>query len=250
MKSIFMTVLWLTTAALGAQTLPDGGKVLAEIDQIRFPENFTMNITMTTAAPGETDKVMTMESTRKKGFGSYIEVQAPARSKGTRFLTQEGSLWMFNPKSGSTKPLRLANKDSFQGSTFSNSDVSRTAFTEDYKGVMEAEETVQHPEFGTVKAWKLRAEATTPEAAYSKIVMWVRQGDLVPLRFEYYAKSGLLFRTMVLSQYKTLAGRLRATHMEMTSMDRAGTKSILTINAMAVKNDIPDSLYNLNNLTR
>jgi len=248
---------WIVLLSLGigvwpliAADLPDGQKLLTSVDEIRFPENFFMQITMTTVSPGESDKVMTIDNTHKRSFGSFLEIQSPARSKGTKMLTQEGTLWMYNPKSGSTKPLRLAPRDSFQGSSFSNSDVSKTQFTEEYAGTTEGEDTVETAEFGTVKAWRLRAEATTPEAAYGHIVMWVRQGDLLPLKFDYYAKSGLLFRQMALSDYKTLAGRLRATKMEMTSLDKKGTKTTLHIDAMELRSTIPDSLYNLATLTK
>jgi outer membrane lipoprotein-sorting protein len=254
MNRIFVFALAACTLSVappvGAADLPDGKKLLQQIDEIRFPESFFMRITLTTVSPGEADKVMTLENTHKKTFGSFLEIQAPARSKGTKMLTQEGTLWMYNPKSGSTKPLRLAPRDSFQGSSFSNSDVSKTSFTEDYAGTTEAEDTVETTEFGTVKAWRLRADATNPEASYGHIIMWVRQGDLLPLKFDYYAKSGLLFRQMALSAYKTLAGRLRASVMEMTSLDKKGTKTTLHIEQMELRDDIPDSLYNLTNLTK
>lgn len=247
--SLIVTALAVLALPAFAAEVPDGPKLLAQIDAIRFPETFVMQVTMTTTSPGEADKVMTLTNTHKKGFGTFLEIQAPARSKGTKMLTQEGTLWMFNPKSGSTKPLRLAPRDSFQGSSFSNSDVSKTSFTEEYAGITEGEDTVETAEFGTVKAWRLRAEATTPEAAYAKIVMWVRQGDLLPLKFDYYAKSGLLFRQMVLSDYKPLAGRLRATNMAMISLDKKGTKTVLHIDTMEEK-PVSDGLFNLTNLTK
>ena len=234
---------------LAAQA-PDGEKILAEIDQIRFPQAFSMRITLTTVTQGEDDKVMVIDVTHKTPLGSFLDIRSPVRSKGTRMLTEEGSLWMYNPRSGSTKPLRLSPRDAFQGSAFSNSDVSNTTFLDQYKGVFEAEETVDTPEFGRVEAWRIRAEATTPEAAYGKIVMWVRKSDLLPLKFDYYAKSGLLFRKMVLSGYKVMAGRLRASKMTMVSMDQTGTRSILTIDQMRARKDIPDALFNLNELTR
>jgi len=246
---VFTALVLGLGSPLFSADLPDGQKLLAQVDAIRFPESFTMRVTLTTVTAGEADKVMTLDNTHKKAFGSFIEIQAPARSKGTKMLTQEGTLWMFNPKSGSNKPLRLAPKDSFQGSSFSNSDVSKTSFTEDYAGTTEGEETVETAEFGTVKAWRLRADATNPEASYGHITMWIRQGDLLPLKFDYYAKSGLLFRQMVLSGYKTLAGRLRATRMEMVSLDKKGTKTVLHIESMEEKT-IPDSLFNLTNLTK
>jgi hypothetical protein len=242
-------VVLLCLASPLAAELPDGNKILQQVDAIRFPDTFSMRVTLTTATVGEADKVMTMDNSHKKGFGTFLEILAPARSKGTKMLTQEGSLWMYNPKSGSTKPLRLAPKDSFQGSSFSNSDVSKTSFTEEYSAVTEGEETLETTEFGSVKAWRIRADANSPEAAYGKIVQWVRQGDLLPLKFDYYAKSGLLFRQMVLSEYKVLAGRLRATHLEMTSLEKKGTKTVLHIDSMDEK-PLSDSLFNLTNLTK
>lgn len=249
MKRLWFVLAAVLAAPVWSEDLPDGKKLLAEVDAIRFPDSFTMDATLTTTSPGETDKVMVLSNTHKNGFGTFLEIEAPARSKGTRMLTQEGSLWLFNPKSGSTKPLRLASRDSFQGSSFSNSDVSKTSFTEDYDGVTEGEDTVDTAEFGTVKAWRLRATANNPEAAYGYIVMWVRQSDLLPLKFDYYAKSKLLFRQMVLSEFKPLAGRVRATKMEMVSLDKKGTKTVLHIDTMVEKN-VPDSLFNLTALTK
>jgi outer membrane lipoprotein-sorting protein len=249
MKKLWFVLAAVLAAPVWSADLPDGKKLLAEVDAIRFPDSFSMDVTLTTTSPGEADKVMALSNTHKKGFGTFLEIQSPARSKGTRMLTQEGTLWMYNPKAGSTKPLRLAPRDSFQGSSFSNSDVSKTSFTEDYDGVTEGEETIDTVEFGTVKAWRLKATANNPEAAYGSIVMWVRQGDLLPLKFDYYAKSGLLFRQMVLSEFKTLAGRVRATKMEMVSLDKKGTKTVLHIETMVEKN-VPDSLFNLTSLTK
>jgi len=249
MKALWFVGALVLAAPVWSADLPDGKKLLAEVDEIRFPDSFTMNVTLTTTSPGEADKVMALQSTHKKGFGNFIEIQTPARSKGTRMLTQEGSLWLYNPKAGSTKPLRLAPRDSFQGSSFSNSDVSKTSFTEDYDGATEGEDTIDTAEFGTVKAWKLKATANNPEAAYGFIEMWVRQSDLLPLKFDYYAKSGLLFRQMVLSEFKPLAGRVRATRMEMVSLDKKGTKTVLHIEQM-VEKSVPENLFNLTSLTK
>jgi outer membrane lipoprotein-sorting protein len=248
---IFLLAANLLVAGIGfADTFPAGKDILAELDKIRFPEQFFQRVTLRTLAPGEADKSMTLESSYKKGQGTYMEIQDPPRSKGTRFLNKEGSLWMFSPKSGSTKPIRLAPKDSFQGSAFSNSDVSKTTFSDDYSATVEAEETVSHPELGSVVCYRLRCDAAKPDASYGKIMMWLRKSDLIPLKFDYYAKSGLLYRKMAMSQYKMLAGRLRATHMEMESIDKVGTKSIITIEVLEERSDIRDSLFNLNNLTR
>ncbi len=249
-----MTLIAIVCAVSGiaafSLVFPDGNVILEELDRIRFPDQFFQRVTLRTLTDGETTKSMTIESRYKKGQGTFMEILDPPRSKGTRFLNKEGSLWMYSPKSGSTKPIRLAPKDSFQGSAFSNSDVSKTTFTEDYNATVEGEETLDHPELGSIVCYRLRCDAIKPDASYGKIVMWLRKDDYVPLKFDYYAKSGLLYRKMAMSKYRILAGRLRATKMEMESVDKAATKSIIDIEVLEEKTNLPDSLFNLNNLTR
>ncbi|WP_394706901.1 outer membrane lipoprotein-sorting protein [Marispirochaeta sp.] len=56
---------------------------------------------------------------------------------------------MYNPKSNSSRPLRLSPEQSFQGTVFSNNDVSDQQYTDDYKASLAGEEPLEHPDFGS-----------------------------------------------------------------------------------------------------
>jgi hypothetical protein len=192
---------------------------------------------------------MTFEGLSRKDRGSYLEITAPARTKGTRFLQLEGSLWMFNPKAGSANALRLSSRDSFQGSTFSNADVGKSQFSEDYAPRLAPEAVLDHPELGAVPCWVIEATAKTEGAAYGKIMMWVRKADFMPLRMEYYAKSGLLFKRMDLSKIRNFGAITRPSVMRMESLEKKGTITTLTLESLEPR-DVPLSVFTKNHLTR
>jgi hypothetical protein len=73
--------------------------------------------------------------------------------------------------------------------------------------------------------------------------------DLVPLRMEYYARSGLLFKRMDLSKIRPFGGITRPSVMRMESLEKKGTITTLTIESMQAK-DVPLTVFNKNWLTR
>ena len=73
---------------------------------------------------------------------------------------------------------------------------------------------------------------------------------MLPLKIEYDAKSGLLLKTMELSDYATVAGRLRPRRMVMTTADGTGERSVVVITGLRERNDLPDAMFNQAWLTR
>jgi outer membrane lipoprotein-sorting protein len=191
-----------------------------------------------------------METLYKEGTGSFIEMTAPARSRGLRFLEKGDSLYMYNPKSNSRRPLRLSPEQSFQGTVFSNNDVSDQQYTDDYSATLEDEIEIEHPDFGTLACRILNAVAKRPEAPYGRIEIYIDMANLRPLRFDYYAKSGMLFKSMLLKDYRQMAGKLRPGVMHMDSFELDGAWSEVIIESMEALDDIPDSRFTTASLTR
>ena len=207
-------------------------------------------MTIVTSKPGRNDSSITMEVYYKKDTGTFIEMTAPARSRGLRFLEKQTSLYMYNPKSNSSRPLRLSPEQSFQGTVFSNNDVSDPTYTDDYRATVAGSESFEHPDAGTADCLILLAEASRKEAPYGKIRIWIEKESLRPLRFDYYAKSGLLFKSMILSDYKDLAGAQRPARMHMDSYEIEGAWSEIRIKSMEALPDMPDSRFTSAALTR
>jgi len=245
--SLFAMAAFSATLSLFAA--PSAEEILAAVDSRLFLQSYVSKVTMETTKPGAAPTSMTFEGQSRKDKGTYLEILAPARTKGIRFLQLDGSLWMYNPKAGSANALRLSSRDSFQGSTFSNADVGKSQFSDDYIPKLAPDAVIDHPELGKVECLVIDAAAKTDESAYGRIVMYVRKTDLMPLSMEYYAKSGLLFKRMTLSKIRDFGSITRPSVMRMESLDKIGTFTTLTMEAIERK-DVPLSVFNKNYLTR
>lgn len=72
----------------------------------------------------------------------------------------------------------------------------------------------------------------------------------MPVRMEYFAKSGLLFKRMVMLDFDELAGRLRPTRMRMESLEQEDAYSTVLISEMEIREDLPDRMFSQAALTR
>jgi outer membrane lipoprotein-sorting protein len=225
-------------------------KMMEEADRVLYPENFYMTLTISTTKPGKRTRIMKIESYYKQGIGSLMEITEPARSKGTRFLQQENSLWIYNPKSRSKKAVRLSAKDSFQGSLFSNNDMSDPNYGDDYFTSIKGKEIIEHPDFNKVNCVILEGIGKDEYTPYSRIRMWVTEKGNIPLKIEYYAKSGFLFKQMLLFEIKQIAGRRRPTKIQMKSMEQKEAMSEVIIEQLEIRNNLSDSLFTQQSLTR
>lgn len=249
---LLVVLLALATASAAAQSngQVSADALLAQMEEALYPDSFFMRATLQTNRPDRRDTSITMESRHKESVGTLIEVIAPARTRGTRFLQKEDSLWMYNPRAGGRRAIRLSPRESFQGSVFSNNDVGDPTYTDDYSASYGEQETIDHPSLGTVATQVLIGEATHDEAAYGRIVVWVRTTDAAPVQMELYAKSGILFKRMSFRDFKELAGRQRPSVIRMDSLIQENTYSIVTIEALERRDELPDRLFTQANLTR
>ncbi len=193
---------------------------------------------------------MELRIAHKAALGSFIELLAPSRSKGTRFLQTGAALYMYSPAAGSRTPLRLSPRESFQGSAFSNHDVGESSWANDYEASLAGSGSVDSPDYGKVEAWIVIGKALRRDVPYGEIRLYMKKGDLLPLKIEYFAKSGLPLKTMELSGYATVAGRPRPSRMTMTAADGTGERSVVVEKDLQERNDLPDAMFNQSWLTR
>ncbi|MDA3949131.1 MAG: outer membrane lipoprotein-sorting protein [Spirochaeta sp.] len=272
---LLLAVLYSITPLAGAQSASASAEALIQqaqsytadelmnlADDALFPESFFATMRMTTVRPGRRDTEMLFENYHREGAGSFMEVKEPRRSAGMRFLQKNDDLWMYNPRSSSRRALRLSPRDSFQGSVFSNNDVSDPNYADDYTAVFDGTEVVTHPETGRVTTVKITATASHDESAYGTIEMWLMPegsagagsaaGNLrvIPLQIDYYSRSGLLFKRMTLLEIGELAGARRPAVMRMESLEEAGAVTTVRLETLEARDDIPERLFNQQELTR
>ncbi|MFW5695657.1 MAG: outer membrane lipoprotein-sorting protein [Alkalispirochaeta sp.] len=268
--SLLAIVISATTpGVLSAQDDPlpdrDPQELLTLVDETLFPDSFVATFRMTTERPGRRTTEMLMENSHLEGSGTFMEVEEPRRSRGMRFLQKENDLWMYNPRSGSRRAVRLSPRDSFQGSVFSNNDVSDPDYSDDYTAGHADSASVDHPQLGTIETTVIEARAAHDEAAYGRIEIYLwhavgsaadelpgpgAPGDVIPVRFDYYSRSGLPFKRMLLLEIGELAGATRPAVMRMESLEEEGAVTTVRIEALEAREDIPQRLFNQQELTR
>ena len=227
----------------------DANALIRAMDLAMYPESYFSVTVMKTVKPSGEATTMTFEASYKHGVGSRMEITAPARSRGIRLLQKDDSLWLFNPRSGSRRAIRLAARDSFQGSAFSNSDVSETEFSGKYNATVLRSESLQvdgSPRPCTV----IEAVGKDRASPYAKIDIWIDAADSVPYRMDYYAHSGLLFKRMTLTRLREVAGRERPTLYRMESFDQPGLYSEVSIDTLEARTDLADRIFTEADLTQ
>ena len=249
------SVLLAALVLISASALPsiaqsaDADQTIRRMDVAMYPESYFSVITMATVQPSGESTSMTFEVSYKHGVGSRMEITAPARSRGIRFLQKDNFLWLFNPRSGSRRAIRLSARDSFQGSAFSNSDVSETEFSGRYHAAVLRHEPID-VDGSSRSCTVIEANAKDRSSPYAKVVLWIDAQSFVPYRMDYYARSGLLFKRMTLSRIREIAGRERPTFYRMESFDQPGLHSDVSIDTLEARDDLPDRLFTEADLTQ
>jgi hypothetical protein len=140
-----------------------------------------------------------------------------------RFLQRNDDLRMYNPRSGSRRANRLSARDSFQGSVFSNNDVSDPNCGDDYNASHDGRERIDHPQFGAIETIKRNAVASHDEAP---------------------------FRRMTLSAIEEPAGARRPRRMRMEALDESVAVTVFTVESLEARDSFPGRIFNRKELTR
>lgn len=227
-----------------------GDEILARVELALFPENYRMRMRMVTTEPDGREREMELQVQYRRGTGAYMEIESPPRSRGTRFLQRDDSLWMFIPRSNARSAIRLSGRDSFQGSVFSNRDIGESMYTEDYRADLVERRRISHAELGEVAVYRLELSPRHQAAAYGRVVIEATEDRFIPLHMRYYVRSGMNTKEMNLSDIRSIAGRERPVRMEMISHEEAGKTSVVHVLELEADDALPDRIFTQRHLTR
>ena len=157
---------------------------------------------------------------------------------------------MYSPDAGSRTPLGLSPPRIVPGKRLLQQRRGRYSWSHDYEASLAGSGSVDNPDFGKAAVWMVSGKALRSDVPYGEIRLYLKKDDLLPLEVEYDAKSGLLLKTMELSDYAAIAGRLRPRRMVMTMADGTGEKSTVIVKNLRERDDLPDAMFNQSWLTR
>ena len=203
----------IALAALGlavparAQSAEQKGLALArKIDAFNDgykSETSLLEMELINAHGDRTTRKMRSWQIEKAGDGdrSRIEFEWPADVKGTRMLTwthkkDDDDQWLFLPAINRVKRISSNNKSgSFMGSEFAYEDLGSQEI-EKYEHKYLGDETLNGR-----KTWKLERVPVDKESGYSRLVSWIDQEYMQPLKVEYYDRKGELLKTATFAGY-------------------------------------------------
>jgi outer membrane lipoprotein-sorting protein len=182
---------------------------------------------------------------RARSFNSLAEFLAPPNVRGQKLLMLDRNMWFAKP--GLSKPVPISPRQKLLGGA-ANGDIASTNYAGDYNIAKMSEDTLNGE-----KCYLFDLKAADTRATYDRIRYWVSQERLVGLKAEFYTVSGKMFKT-ALFEYKNsimINGKPREFISKMVITSALIKDDVTTMNysGVAIK-DIPDSVFNLNLLTR
>jgi outer membrane lipoprotein-sorting protein len=233
----------LLLAALLASA-PSAVEIVRRADRAVLGESATYTLRMTVVRPGRSDRVVEMKGWKKGSEQGLVRYTAPLRERGTAYLRNGASTWLFLPSA--EKVVRVGPKQNFGGGDFTNGDIFRLSLIDDYDPVLVDEE-----EMLGAGCYKLELKAKDRAVAYDKVVYWVRRdGTFYPVRADYHTLSGKKLKWLEASKIARLGGRERPTELVMESALEMGARTLLQFLSIQDDARIDDRLFAPSSLER
>lgn len=184
---------------------------------------------------------------RGAAMARLMRIEAPADMRGVATLTVErqaatDDLWVYLPALRRVRRLVSSNRrDPWMGSEFSFGDMVGHEVADWRHGILRRE-TVGGVACTVVESLPARP-AVASETGYSRRLSWVRDGDLVPARAQFFDLAGGLLKTMTGGEVRVLdpaAGKAQAMQIVMRNA-RTGVVSRLDFAEFRLNVPVADS---------
>jgi outer membrane lipoprotein-sorting protein len=179
---------------------------------------------------------------------ALVRVTKPEKEAGTATLKVANNIWHYLPKVNRTIKIPTSMMmASWMGSHFTNDDlVKESRLIRDYFITISFA-----GERNGIAVYEFTL-TPKPDAAvvWGKVVLEVRQADLMPTWERYEDERGVLVRELTFSEYKTMGDRLIPTRMEMRPADKPGERTVIVYNDLTFDVPLSEDTFSLRNLER
>lgn len=235
----FLLALSLVAYPVYAQELT-AQEMVKKSEDIMQGETNRMLITMEVVTPSW-KREYRMRSAMKGRSKTLIELSYPLEKKGEVYLKENMQLWSYLPKVERKILIPPSSMlQPFLGSDFSYDDlVKASQLSQDYLCRLSGEEDVQGEK-------ALFFELTPKKEAavvYGGVRLWLRKGDYIPLRQEFYDEKNNLIKTLDFSGIKPFGAHKIPTLWEMTNNFEKGRQTIITVSEAEFDLPIEDKVF-------
>ena len=235
LSNFYIIAALLTSTAFA----DDGTTILKKVDRNLQPESYEMYRKLINVEPDGDRKEFVLYSIKKGRYKMVALFLDPPSEKGRSSLRDGDNMWLYIPNVG--KPLRITSLQSVVGGVFNNSDILRLDYNQEYNVTGVTTETDKHI---------LELKAKTNSVAYDRLKMWVDKKNMVPVKIEAYAASGLLIKTLHYSKIQDFGdGIIRPAMLQTDSPLYKGYQSIMLFSNIK-KRTFADEVFTLNYMSR
>ena len=222
------------------QAAESASDIVAKSDkQMRGKSSFT-EATMNIVRP-DWQRSMRMKSWTKGQNLSLVLVTAPAKDKGSASLKRDKEMWNWIPSI--ERVIKIAPSmlsQSWMGSDFTNDDlINQSSIVVDYDHQMIKQADLAGDITYVIDAI---AKADAP-VVWSKVRLWISTETYLQRRVEFYDEFDELVNTMETADVQMMGGRMLATKMTMTPVDKPGQRTELITHQAQFDFDIDDGFF-------
>lgn len=231
---------------------PEAQALLAQSDAVRNPNQpFRVTVTLTEFEKGvqvNTTTLVSFARTLESGgqFASLVRFVQPVRDAGKAMLKNGSDLWFYDP--GTKSAVRIAPQQRLMGQA-ANGDVVTVNFARDYTATVAAEETIRDGERRDRKTYKLMLQASSSDATYGAIELWVDAASSAPLKARFFAESGRLLKTAFYRKFQPQLGADRPTETVIIDGLDPQAVTLVRLSDYAFRN-VPTSWFQRDYLSR
>ncbi|MBN1779710.1 outer membrane lipoprotein-sorting protein [bacterium] len=205
-----------------------GPQIIQKVNDLMNPESMWAAAKMVIQTTSGQERTFTYESwSGNHGEKNLIRYKEPARVRGqaTLLLDYADNIWMYFPRTQRVRKLAThAKKQKMEGSDFSYEDMGAgNAFIDDFESVRLDDEELDGQRCFQIEMTRKKDS----DISYSKMIMFVRQDNFVPVRIVYYDENhpDELLKTLTQSDIRDIQGIPTAMKITMQSeSDKSETR--------------------------
>ena len=130
-------------------------------------------------------------------------------------------------------------RQGMMGSDMSYEDMLEAAdFEEKYEA-----EVIGEEETGGRPCWKLEARARDDSVSYPRRLIWIDKQNMMPLRQELFALSGMMLKTWIMSEIERVSGRPVARRMEISDQLKQNSRTVFSLEEVSFGVELESEIF-------
>ena len=186
---------------------------------------------------GKSTKTITMQI-KSQNENTLISLLDPARDKGKYILKNGRQLWIYFAEL--KRAMRIALRDSFQGSEASHYDLMVVDLTADY-----TVEAMSNQQINGIDYYELFLAAKPNVEGYSKITALAAKDTLFIYKNFYYSASGKCLKSVRYDKYEKIDNQYRPLYIEIQNEIDKSAKTIITFRSLKYDPGIKPNIFSL-----